>query len=133
MSPTGARLPYSVAVVIIACLAYSATDRRGKSDQGAETPVMAERRPAERNGCGLCSEAELLREEAMHDLDEADRRLLDLLLRVKRLSAARLKKERRELYQRSRYGWCWEVDAHLPEISLSEEFERLLGGSKEKA
>ncbi|MCL1985175.1 MAG: hypothetical protein FWG59_01830, partial [Betaproteobacteria bacterium] len=62
----------------------------------------------------------------MHDLGEADRRLLDLLKQERQLSVARLKEERRDSHQKRLYDRCPEKDGSLPEIPLSEEFERLL-------
>ena len=67
----------------------------------------------------------------MHDLEEADRHLLDKLRQERRLSDVRLQEERRELYQKRRYGWHWVKEEQSPAILLPKEFERLLGGGEE--
>ena len=62
----------------------------------------------------------------MHNLEEGDSRVLELL-RQGRQSAARLKEAKRNPHQRRPRGNRSEAEP-LPEIVLDGEFERLLGG-----
>ena len=67
----------------------------------------------------------------MLNMEEGDRRLFDRRWQERRLQDLHVAEERRERERRQRERRAGE-DGHSHEMTLGEEFERLLGGAEEK-
>jgi len=67
----------------------------------------------------------------MHNLDDVDRHLLDLLRQGRKQSATHLEEERREAQQKRVLTGRCANPGQLPDIQLDAEFERLLGGGED--